>query len=278
MKCLNLGCGKLYHNDFINIDFKSNDSDVIEHNLLNGIPLEDSSVDVVYHSHVLEHFTKNDGESFLKECFRVLNNKGTIRIVVPDLEGITREYLKRMEIAQSGNEIDRMNYEWIKLELIDQLARHRSGGAMLNYLQKKELLNEDYIISRLGQEAILIRKSLLKNRKPNTPHKIYRPRFKKQIKVFIKKIKIKIFSSNRKELSQDQIKFLKVGAFRLGGEVHQWMYDYYSLSTLLNDLGFTQIKRVDAFTSSIEDWKSYNLDAVDGNTRKPDSFFIEARK
>jgi hypothetical protein len=56
------------------------------------------------------------------------------------------------------------------------------------------------------------------------------------------------------------------------------MYDYYSLSTLLNDLGFTQIKRVDAFTSSIEDWKSYNLDAVDGNTRKPDSFFIEARK
>src|SRR5690606_3528870 len=98
-------------------------------NLLKGIPLKDESVDVVYHSHLLEHFSKNDGFRFMQECFRVLKPSGVIRIAVPDLEIIAKEYLRNLELAISGDREGMYNYEWMKLELFDQIGRNESGGA-----------------------------------------------------------------------------------------------------------------------------------------------------
>jgi predicted SAM-dependent methyltransferase len=278
MKFLNLGCGNFYHKDWVNIDFKSNDKFVIEYNLLNGIPLEDSSVDVVYHSHVLEHFTKKDGANFLQECNRVLKPNGVMRIAVPDLEIIVREYLRNLELASEGNHLDRLNYDWIKLELIDQLTRHKSGGEMLDFIKKDEILNEDYIKIRLGQEFINLRKDVLKQKDESVKILKIKSSLKKSLTKSIRKLKNKIRSTFSKKLSHDQIRFQKVGQFRLGGEVHQWMYDYFSLSILLQELGFIDIKKVDASTSDILDWQNYNFDIKDGETRKPDSLFIEARK
>jgi predicted SAM-dependent methyltransferase len=67
MKYLNLGCGSHYSTatEWTNLDFTSLDNNVIAHNLLTGIPFEDNSFDLVYHSHVLEHFSKEDGEKRL---------------------------------------------------------------------------------------------------------------------------------------------------------------------------------------------------------------------
>ena len=68
MKYLNLGCGSHYSTatEWTNLDFTSLDNNVIAHNLLIGIPFEDNSFDLVYHSHVLEHFSKEDGETFIE--------------------------------------------------------------------------------------------------------------------------------------------------------------------------------------------------------------------
>ena len=71
---------------------------------------------------------------------------------------------------------------------------------------------------------------------------------------------------------------MQVGAFRSNGEIHQWMYDSYSLSHLLRKVGFEQIKVCSAFESRILNWEKYELDTVDGEIRKPDSLFIEATK
>lgn len=133
MKLLNLGCGSHYHKEWTNIDFVSKNEDVIPHNLLNGIPFPNNDFDVIYHSHVLEHFQKEDGYKFLKECFRVLNYNGIIRVAVPDLEIIVKEYLKNLQLAIQGNLEAKFNYEWIKLELFDQMVRNESGGEMKNY-------------------------------------------------------------------------------------------------------------------------------------------------
>jgi predicted SAM-dependent methyltransferase len=84
MNYLNLGCGKRYHCNWTNVDFTAIGEDVIGHNLLNGIPFKDESFDAIYHSHVLEHFSKNDGLAFIRECFRVIRIGGVIRIAVPD--------------------------------------------------------------------------------------------------------------------------------------------------------------------------------------------------
>jgi predicted SAM-dependent methyltransferase len=60
-------------------------------NFINGFPFEDNSFQVAYSSHVLEHFTLEQGEFLIKEAYRILKNKGILRIVVPDFESTIRE-------------------------------------------------------------------------------------------------------------------------------------------------------------------------------------------
>ena len=71
MVYLNLGCGNVFHEDWINIDHISSSKQVKQYDISKNIPLENDSVDFLYHSHVLEHLTKKNGLIFLKECHRV---------------------------------------------------------------------------------------------------------------------------------------------------------------------------------------------------------------
>jgi predicted SAM-dependent methyltransferase len=55
------------------------------HDLRRGLPFKNNSVDIIYHSHFLEHLYKKDARDFLSECFRILKPGGLMRIAVPDL-------------------------------------------------------------------------------------------------------------------------------------------------------------------------------------------------
>ena len=48
MKKVNLGCGDKYSQDWVNLDFNSENPDVIPHNLLNSLPFANEEVDVIY--------------------------------------------------------------------------------------------------------------------------------------------------------------------------------------------------------------------------------------
>ncbi|NJO92834.1 MAG: methyltransferase domain-containing protein [Chloroflexia bacterium] len=157
---LNLGCGSRLHKEWTNIDFVSNNEHVKAHNLLQGIPFNDETFQVVYHSHVLEHFTKTDGEKFIQACFRVLKKGGIIRIAVPNLEQIAREYLKNMELALKGETHAQHDYNWIMLEMYDQVVRSKSGGDMAAYIFQEQIPNEEYIYQRLGEEGRNLRKNI----------------------------------------------------------------------------------------------------------------------
>jgi len=269
MKYLNVGCGSHYikDTDWSNVDFTANDSYVIEHNLLKGIPFNDSSFDLVYHSHVLEHFSKSDGYNFLMECYRVLKPNGVIRIVIPNLENIVREYLKWIEfgLENQNDKSIQSNYDWIMLEMYDQTVRNSSGGEMGKYLLQDKLVNEDYIYDRIGEEGRMFRLNNLNRNLSYIPRNIYITQFKN----ILKRIKKSIISKSS---------FNEIGKFRSEGEVHQWMYDRYSLTIILRSLGFNEIQIIGAFDSYIKDWESFNLDGKNGIVRKPDSLFIEARK
>lgn len=282
MKLVNLGCGQRYHKDWINIDFVSNSEDVIQHNLLDGIPINDNEVDLVYHSHVLEHFSKVQGVYFIKECYRVLKVNGIIRIAVPDLETIVKEYLNNLQLAMEGDVEAKYNYEWIKLELFDQMVRNESGGDMKNYLYQPIVKNESYVFKRIGSEGKIIRESFL-NKKVlvQDVKKKIKPKVS-ILKLFLRKgkrviTKIKVWGT-KSSLTEQETKALKIGQFRLGGEIHQWMYDRYSLSELLSQVGFSDIKVCSAFESEIQNWEAYQLDVIDSEVRKPDSLFMEAKK
>jgi len=72
LRMLNLGCGKRFHPDWVNVDFCASAPEVLACDLSQGLPFPDADFDVVYHSHVLEHFPRPHGLGFLCECRRVL--------------------------------------------------------------------------------------------------------------------------------------------------------------------------------------------------------------
>jgi predicted SAM-dependent methyltransferase len=279
MKYLNLGCGYRFHSAWTNVNFTSTGEGVIAHNLTQGTPFPDGSFDVVYHSHVLEHFSRTSAESFLRECYRILSPKGILRIVVPDLEQIARTYLIALEQASSGSQEWADNYEWILLEMFDQVARNQSGGDMAAYLFKEHIPNQEFIFKRCGTEA----KNLIAvghmNRRESQPTLESQPkRLLKGLYCFLRypdyrqESLIKFFLG--KEYSA-----LQIGRFRLGGEVHQWMYDRHSLTVLLEKCGFQDVIQQTAAESHISSFTSFNLDTEgDGTVYKPDSIFIEAIK
>jgi SAM-dependent methyltransferase len=247
---LNLGCGKRYHKDWTNVDFISNNDNVVAANLLKGIPFPDCSYDVVYHSHLLEHLPKENSLKFVKECFRVLKPGGIIRIVVPDFENMVNEYIRVLNCLDNKSEIEEANYEWILLEILDQMVRTRSGGEMITYLAQEQVINESYVYSRVGDEMKELREILIDKNDSE----------KRGVKWFFR------FDE------------FKVGSFRLGGEVHQWMYDRYSLKKLLRKSGFENIETMGASKSNIINWNWYELDIKDGVVHKPNSLFVEASK
>lgn len=113
---LNLGCGSDPPKDWINVDyalgarlcrfsvlrhlnkklriFSTDWSDNIYiHDLTKEFPWPAASIDIVYTSHTLEHFSKEQGRRFLRQCHKVLKKGGIMRIVVPDLKYIVKKYL-----------------------------------------------------------------------------------------------------------------------------------------------------------------------------------------
>ena len=270
MKYLNLGCGAAFNEEWTNIDFVSTGKDVIAHNLLAGIPMPDNTFEVVYHSHVLEHFPKEKALYFIRECFRVLKPGGIIRIAIPDLEQIAIHYLKEMTLALNGNGESARNYDWMMLELYDQAVREKTGGEMLEYLSKEDLPNEQFIYKRIGNEGRGFRKMLLEQKRSDP--KARKVSLGKRIKRIFK-------SSFWKEalLGADKVK-LDIGRYRSEGEIHQWMYDRFSLRRLLQQAGFDHIQVKTAFESSIKDWERFQLDSENGEVRKPDFLFMEGIK
>lgn len=247
LSMLNLGCGEKYHKNWVNIDFVSRSNEVIQYDLNKPLPFENSSFDVVYHSHLLEHFTKSYAPQFIKECFRVLKAEGIIRIVIPDLEQIIKIYLELLHKSLEGDIEAQKKYEWIMLELYDQTVRNYPGGEMKQYWSLEKIPAKDFVIQRMGSEAKIYIAALQANKSQGQNGKTLDP--------------------------------LTIGNFRMSGEIHQWMYDRYSLGNLLKLTGFREIKVCAADESAIPNFNSYYLDIEnDFSVRKPDSLFMEGRK
>ncbi len=113
---LNLGCGNQVIQGWINVDYSLGakfakiplfriinkklhlfdldwDKRIFIHNLTKKFPWKNNTIDIIYSSHTLEHFTYEEGCFFLTECHRILKHNGIIRIVVPDLQVFVKEYI-----------------------------------------------------------------------------------------------------------------------------------------------------------------------------------------
>jgi len=75
--------------------------------------LEDSCVEEIYASHVLEHFKRNEIAKVLLEWNRVMTIGGVLRIAVPDFKAIAEEYIQNKDLnSLMGLLYGGQNYEY----------------------------------------------------------------------------------------------------------------------------------------------------------------------
>jgi len=275
-RLVNLGCGRQWHPAWINFDTWAPDPRVRKHDLTKGIPLPDNSVDVVYHAHILEHFDRTGGLRFLRECFRVLNEGGIIRVVVPDLERIARLYLRALEQSINGSMEWQESYDWLMLEMYDQATRDYPGGGITDYFRGRTDPVPPFVVERMGRVPIeRLMEALAATSGPQPSRPTFKKIFKRLSSVRTRAARAIVHGL----LGEDDYRALSVGVFRQSGEVHRWMYDRYSLARSLNDTGFLDPHLCTATSSSIPGWRSYSLDAdSEGAAHKPDSLYMEAVK
>ena len=277
---LNLGCGSSVHASWRNFDVNPLSEEIEYWDAKQGIPFKSESVDCVYHSHLLEHLLPEDGQILLEECFRVLKPKGVLRVVVPDLEGICKAYISAISRIDKGDDSAKIDAEWMRLELYDQIVRRTSGGRMLDFLSSNPP-NKDFIIERCGQQVIPhLEEAALKSDSKESPS-IKTP-VHLRIKISLKIILQRSFWKNwfsLKLLGNEDYQALNYGRFGNSGEVHKHMYDRFSLEQLLTQIDFRTISIKSANESDITGWPEFFLDFTQtGIPRKPDSLYLEAIK
>lgn len=275
-RLLNVGCGARFHPAWVNVDASPVSPEVRAVDVRAGLPFNDGEFVAVYSSHVLEHLGADEAAALLEQMHRVLAPGGILRVVVPDLEAIAREYLRTLGELRDGSRAAEAEYDWIMLELLDQVARERSGGEMAKHLASAEPARRGYILSRIGTEAERawnagrqpLRARLWDRIRQRGPGWLFH-----QIRMRAAGVLIGMVGG-----SAARSAYL-AGVFRQSGEVHRWMYDAFSLGRLLARAGFVDVRVCAAAESGIAGFAGYRLDVDEqGRVCKPDSLFMEARR
>lgn len=94
MKKLHLGCGKRnFGSDWVHID--GGDFPHLHSKDITNLPFDNESVDLIYASHVIEYFDREEVVKLLTEWKRVLKKNGTLRLAVPDFETMAFLYINK---------------------------------------------------------------------------------------------------------------------------------------------------------------------------------------
>ena len=91
MKKINLGCGwRNFGKDWIHID--GGDYPHLDSKDILNLPYEDNSIDLIYASHVIEYFDREEILDVLNKWKSKLKLGGTLRLAVPNFKEIARLY------------------------------------------------------------------------------------------------------------------------------------------------------------------------------------------
>lgn len=271
---INLACGQVFIDNcnWINFDYVNSSESVKKANLLKRLPIKQEIADLVYSSHFLEHIPRPKVNDFLNEILRILKPGGVVRFVLPDLENMANSYVN---LRKQG---DHQKADFLVLEMIDQCVRITGGGELGVFFSKIKSNPDQYkfmsefVRERTGDDLTL--SSFKQKQKYNFVSKNLKSILASIIHR-IQKYWIKIVLLALPSAFRDQnISLASIG------ERHHWIWDFYSLKKILEEVGFLEVKRLSASTSIVKDFPFYPLDIDDeGKPRKgAESMYVEAIK
>jgi SAM-dependent methyltransferase len=137
----------LLGNVFVRRGFPSFPRNIKRGNIAQGLPLDNSSVDGVYCSHVLEHLSLADLRLALAETHRILKPGGGFRFVLPDLEYHIRQYVESDQPTRAQ--------EFLQTTILGVKERPRTISGMLRewFGGSKHLWMWDYASMRSELES-----------------------------------------------------------------------------------------------------------------------------
>src|SRR5262245_40570 len=259
-RCYDTQKGAIYRREWNNILFSGSPASAEEENILpfdirQPLPYPDGVFDAVFLFHIVEHLTPLEAESLLGEIHRLLKPSGIVRLSTPNLEDICRAYLSRLEeYDQSPTVNNLIKYEWSVLELLDQIARVRTGGLMTEYIQNQHY-DPDYAKARFGVvfDDLAPHSGPVKKLKRSDGG--MRRLSPKRIWGGVGRRIRRILDKRLLGFDLDEFEY-----FRRCGEVNKWLYDYFSLTMLLRKTGFSALSQKTYCTSDIPDWDRFDFE------------------
>lgn len=117
----NVGCGKRnFGKDWMHVD-GGKFPHVVSHDIF-LTPTPDNSIEMLYASHVIEYFDREEVVQVLKEWHRALQPGGQLLIAVPDFEAMAKMYInKEYEIESFLGPI------YGRMEMNDEKIYHRTA-------------------------------------------------------------------------------------------------------------------------------------------------------
>jgi len=100
--CVNIGCGPNALPEWVNLDAARGDRIDIVWDLRRGLPFRDRSCTAIFGEHVIEHIPKDGAEFLLRECHRVLQPGGVVRLSTPDAGKFLRAYVNHQEFLNDS--------------------------------------------------------------------------------------------------------------------------------------------------------------------------------
>ena len=125
---LNLGCGGIKWQDFINVDLYPYDKSIKDHSRngcvanafadMRSLSLQQNSVDEIFTSHTIDHFYRWEAIEMLKDWYSILKPNAYLTIEAADFNRcvlwLFHPNRKKRELAKNqfyGNQLDRIEYE-----------------------------------------------------------------------------------------------------------------------------------------------------------------------
>jgi predicted SAM-dependent methyltransferase len=87
---LHLGCGTVHLDGWVNIDLEAGAD--LRLDVRRPLPFPDGAARLIYHEHLMEHLTVEEGGAGLRDWFRLLAPGGVLRIATPDLAYVVERY------------------------------------------------------------------------------------------------------------------------------------------------------------------------------------------